>query len=98
MNKTKNNDSLKFTNFLKYVIFYVKQLKFMDLAHPKGVLKVSLVVKVVSSVFGWFKDVDFCYRILTPNPQPPLGINSCSLNNSNHYNQSGVYMFLDQSY
>ncbi len=31
--------SLKFINFLKDVIFYVKQLKFMVLTHFKGVLK-----------------------------------------------------------
>ncbi len=30
---------LKFTNFLKDVIFYVKQLKFMAVAHIRGVSK-----------------------------------------------------------
>ncbi len=33
--------SLKFTNFLKYVIFYVK-LKFMVLAHSEEILKLFL--------------------------------------------------------
>ncbi len=65
--------SFKFPNFLKDVILYVKQLKFVVLTHSKGALKVCCWqggwVKVFCMLLGVLKVLHY---ILTPNPWPPL--------------------------
>ncbi len=76
--------SLNFTNLLKDVIFYSKQLKFMVPPHSKGVLKlwVFFAARVVLRFLPHtFRGVEFfSLHPDSKSPTPPLVINDHSLN------------------
>lgn len=59
--------SLKFTKFLKTVIFYVKQITFMVLTHSEGVLTYFCEVRVGVKFFCLLLDV---LKLFSKHPDP----------------------------